>query len=236
MAELYGKLEGCSHGYGGSMHLYDVERGNMGANAVVAGGLPGMVGAALAFKMRGERRVAVAFFGDGATNSGAFHESLNLAQLWQVPVVFVCENNRWAESTPQSQHQPIEDLTVRAVAHGMDAAKVDGQDVEAVHLATVDALVHARAGHGPVFLLCETERLTGHYIGDAQLYRDKQELLTLQETRDPIQNLRERLELGDEEWAQLDRDARGVVDAALEFALAGTDPTPSDALAYVYAP
>jgi pyruvate dehydrogenase E1 component alpha subunit len=236
MAELYGKLEGCSHGYGGSMHLYDVERGNMGANAVVAGGLPGMVGAALAFKMRGERRVAVAFFGDGATNSGAFHESLNLAQLWQVPVVFVCENNRWAESTPQSQHQPIEDLTVRAVAHGMDAAKVDGQDVEAVHLATVDALVHARAGHGPVFLLCETERLTGHYIGDAQLYREKQELLTLQETRDPIQNLRERLELGDEEWAQLDRDARGVVDAALEFALAGTDPTPSDALAYVYAP
>jgi pyruvate dehydrogenase E1 component alpha subunit len=236
MAELYGKLEGCSHGYGGSMHLYDVERGNMGANAVVAGGLPGMVGAALAFKMRGERRVAVAFFGDGATNSGAFHESLNLAQLWQVPVVFVCENNRWAESTPQSQHQPIEDLTVRAVAHGMEAAKVDGQDVEAVHLATVDALVHARAGHGPVFLLCETERLTGHYIGDAQLYRDKQELLTLQETRDPIQNLRERLELGDEEWAQLDRDARGVVDAALEFALAGTDPTPSDALAYVYAP
>jgi pyruvate dehydrogenase E1 component alpha subunit len=236
MAELYGKLEGCSHGYGGSMHLYDVERGNMGANAVVAGGLPGMVGAALAFKMRGERRVAVAFFGEGATNSGAFHESLNLAQLWQVPVVFVCENNRWAESTPQSQHQPIEDLTVRAVAHGMDAAKVDGQDVEAVHLATVDALVHARAGHGPVFLLCETERLTGHYIGDAQLYRDKQELLTLQETRDPIQNLRERLELGDEEWAQLDRDARGVVDAALEFALAGTDPTPSDALAYVYAP
>ena len=101
MAELYGKLEGCSHGYGGSMHLYDVERGNLGANAVVGGGLPAITGAALAFKLRGEPRVAVAFFGDGATNIGTFHESLNLAQLWQVPAVFVLEDNRWAESTPE---------------------------------------------------------------------------------------------------------------------------------------
>jgi TPP-dependent pyruvate/acetoin dehydrogenase alpha subunit len=236
MAELYGKIEGCSGGYGGSMHLYDIERGNMGANAVVAGGLPAMVGAALAFKMRAQTRVAVAFFGDGATNSGAFHESLNLAQLWRVPIVFVCENNRWAESTPQSQHQPIEDITVRAVAYGMRSMKVDGQDVEAVHLAATEALAQARAGHGPVFLLCETERLTGHYIGDAQLYRDKDHLRELQETRDPIQNLSDRLELSDEEWARLDGEAQRVVDAALEFAQAGTDPTPSDALKYVYAP
>jgi acetoin:2,6-dichlorophenolindophenol oxidoreductase subunit alpha len=236
MAELYGKVEGTSGGYGGSMHLYDVKRGNLGANAVVGGGLPAMVGAALAFKLRRQPRVAVAFFGDGATNSGAFHESLNLAQLWLVPIVFVCENNRWAESTPQSQHQPIEDLTLRAVSYGMRAAKVDGQDVEAVHLAAREALEHARAGHGPVFLVCETERLTGHYIGDAQLYRDKRALEELRETRDPIENLRRRLELGDDEWKQLDGDAHSVVDAALEFALAGTDPEPSDALEYVYAP
>src|SRR5213593_3574756 len=98
MAELYGKVEGCSHGYGGSMHLYDVARGNLGANAVVGGGLPAITGAALAFKLRKEPRVAIAFFGDGATNTGAFHEALNLAQLWQVPAVFVCENNHWAES------------------------------------------------------------------------------------------------------------------------------------------
>src|SRR4051794_4112609 len=102
MAELYGKIEGCSHGYGGSMHLYDVERGNLGANAVVGGGLPAITGAALAFQFRGEPRVALAFFGDGATNIGTFHESLNLAQLWRVPAVFVCENNHWAESTPGS--------------------------------------------------------------------------------------------------------------------------------------
>ena len=107
MAELYGKLEGCSHGYGGSMHLYDVERGNLGANAVVGGGLPATVGAGLAFRMRGEPRVSVAFFGDGATNIGTFHESMNLAQLWKTHTVFVCENNRWAESTPGWQHSPV---------------------------------------------------------------------------------------------------------------------------------
>jgi acetoin:2,6-dichlorophenolindophenol oxidoreductase subunit alpha len=235
MAELYGKLEGCSHGYGGSMHLYDVKRGTMGANAVVGGGLPATVGAALAFKLRGQPSVAVAFFGDGATNIGTFHESLNLAQLWQVPAVFVCENNRWSESTPQSQHQPIRDLTKRAVAFGMRAVKVDGQDVAAVHGAALDALGHARAGHGPVFLLCETERLTGHYIGDAQVYRDKEELRKLRETRDPIKNLRELLALSDEEWSRIDAEAHSVVDSSVEFAQAGTDPSPADALKYVYA-
>jgi pyruvate dehydrogenase E1 component alpha subunit len=235
MAELYGKVEGCSHGYGGSMHLYDVARGTMGANAVVGGGLPGVVGGALAFKMRNERRVAVAFFGDGATNTGVFHESLNLAQLWMVPALFVCENNRWSESTPQWQHQPINDLTKRALAFGMRALHVDGQDVEAVHLAALEALAFARSGQGPVFLVCETERLTGHYIGDAQLYRDKGELRRLRATRDPIANLRVRLELEDEQWTRLEDEAQRVVDEALAFALAATDPEPTDALKYIYA-
>ena len=235
MAELYGTIEGCSHGYGGSMHLYDVARGNMGANAVVGGGLPAVVGGALAFKMRGQPRVAVAFFGDGATNTGAFHESLNLAQLWMVPAVFVCENNRWSESTPQWQHQPIRDLTQRAVAFSMRALHVDGQDVEAVHLAALDALAYARSGRGPVFLLCETERLTGHYIGDPQVYRDKEELTRLRQTRDPIRNLRERLELSDEEWNRLDAEAQQVAEEAVEFAKSGTDHAPADALKNVYA-
>jgi pyruvate dehydrogenase E1 component alpha subunit len=234
MAELYGKVEGCSHGYGGSMHLYDVERGTMGANAVVGGGLPAIVGAALAFQMRRQPRVALAFFGDGATNIGTFHESLNLAQLWRVPAVFVCENNRWSESTPQAHHQPIRDLTQRAVAFGMHWLHVDGQDVEAVHLAALEAVEHARAGDGPVFLLCETERLTGHYIGDAQIYRDKEELKRLQQTRDPLRLLRERLAVGDEQWTQLDTDARRLVDASVAFAKAGTDPNPAGALRNVY--
>jgi pyruvate dehydrogenase E1 component alpha subunit len=207
----------------------------MGANAVVAGGLPAMVGAALAFKLREEPRVAVAFFGDGATNSGAFHESLNLAQLWRVPVVFVCENNRWAESTPQSQHQPIEDLLLRPVAYGMQSAKVDGQDVAAVYGAAGAAIGNARAGDGPVFLLCETERLTGHYIGDPQIYRDKEGLKREWEEKDPIALLRSRLELSDEDFDALDAEVTAEVEASVEHAKAGTDPAPEDALKWVYA-
>jgi pyruvate dehydrogenase E1 component alpha subunit len=235
MAELYGKMEGCSHGYGGSMHLYDVERGNLGANAVVGGGLPAITGAALAFKLRGEPRVAVAFFGDGATNIGTFHESLNLAQLWQVPAVYVLEDNHWAESTPEIQHSPIRDLSKRAEAFGMKVMKADGQDVEEVHRVAQRALKHARDGKGPVFLHVETERLVGHYVGDPQVYRDKEQLHELQETRDPIALLREKLGVSDEEFEDADREVQELVDAAVEFAKAGTDPKPEDALKNIYA-
>jgi acetoin:2,6-dichlorophenolindophenol oxidoreductase subunit alpha len=235
MAELYGKVEGCSHGYGGSMHLYDVERGNLGANAVVGGGLPAITGAALAFKLRGEPRVAVAFFGDGATNIGTFHESLNLAQLWRVPAVFVCENNHWAESTPAHQQLPIEDLEQRAAAYGMASLKVDGQDVEAVYRGALRALEQARGGDGPVFLLCETYRLVGHYVGDPQVYRPKDELKHLREKQDPIEKLRERLGLSADEVEEIDREVTEVVEASVEFAKAGTDPAPEDALKNVYA-
>jgi acetoin:2,6-dichlorophenolindophenol oxidoreductase subunit alpha len=235
MAELYGKVEGCSHGYGGSMHLYDLERGNLGANAVVGGGLPAIVGAALAFKMRGEPRVAVAFFGDGATNIGTFHEALNLAQLWGVPALFVCENNGYAESTPAHQQLPIDDLMKRAEAYGMAAVKVDGQDVEAVYRATQKAAKHAREGKGPVYMVCDTYRLTGHYVGDPQVYRPKEEVRELRRTQDPITKLRERLELSDEEWEQLDSEATKLAEASVEFAKQGTDPKPEDALKNVYA-
>jgi acetoin:2,6-dichlorophenolindophenol oxidoreductase subunit alpha len=235
MAELYGKVEGCSHGYGGSMHLYDVERGNLGANAVVGGGLPAITGAALAFKMRGEPRVAVAFFGDGATNIGTFHESLNLAQLWCVPAVFVCENNHYAESTPAAQQLPIEDLEQRAVAFGMTSMKVDGQDVEAVYRTTRKALEHAREGKGPVFLLCETFRLTGHYVGDPQVYRPKEEVREVRAKHDPLPKLREKLEISDDDWDELDREVTELVEGSVEFAKSGTDPKPEDALKNVYA-
>jgi len=235
MAELYGKVEGCSHGYGGSMHLYDVEHGNLGANAVVGGGLPAIVGAALAFKMRKEPRVAVAFFGDGATNIGTFHEALNLAELWKVPAVFVCENNHYAESTPSKQQLPIEDLTKRAEAYGMPAMTVDGQDVEAVYKTMQKALKHARDGEGPVFLLAETYRLTGHYVGDPQVYRPKEEVRELRQTQDPITKLRAKLELSEDEWNELDAEATRLAEESVEFAKQGTDPKPEDALKNVYA-
>jgi TPP-dependent pyruvate/acetoin dehydrogenase alpha subunit len=235
MAELYGKVEGCSHGYGGSMHLYDVEHGNLGANAVVGGGLPATVGAALAFKFRREPRVALAFFGDGATNIGTFHESLNLAQLWKVPAVFCLEDNNWAESTPQHQHSPIDDMTKRAEAYGMRSTSVDGQDVEAVYDAATSAIAHARSGQGPVLVVCNTYRLVGHYIGDPQVYRSKSEQQEVRETQDPITKLREKLGLSEADWEQLDREVIEEVEAAVEFAKNGTDPAPEDALKNVYA-
>jgi pyruvate dehydrogenase E1 component alpha subunit len=235
MAELYGKVEGVSHGYGGSMHLYDVERGNFGANAVIGGGLPAVTGAGLAFKLRDEPHVAVAFFGDGATNIGTFHESLNLAQLWKTKTVFVCENNHWAESTPGWQHSPVwDDMSKRALAYDMHSIKVDGQDVEAVHEAALEALEHARSGEGPVFVDVVTYRMHGHYIGDPQVYRTKEDREAAAE-HDPIVRLRERLGLSDDEFKEFDDAAHATVDAALEFAQNGTDPKPEDALKNVYA-
>ncbi|HLB03604.1 MAG TPA: thiamine pyrophosphate-dependent dehydrogenase E1 component subunit alpha [Gaiellaceae bacterium] len=237
MAELYGKLEGCSQGFGGSMHLYDLAAGNLGANAVVAGGIPGIVGAAFAFQWREEPRAAVAFFGDGATNTGTFHESLNLAQLWKVPAIFVLENNGWAESTPATQHLPLpaEELGKRAQAYGMKLIEADGQDVEAVYLAALASREHAVSGKGPVLLHLRTYRLTGHYVGDPQVYRDKEELKQTRGSKDPIELLRARLELSDDELAAIDAEVTAEVEASVEFAKAGTDPRPEDALKYVYA-
>ncbi|MSY59462.1 MAG: hypothetical protein F2663_03320 [Actinobacteria bacterium] len=235
MAELYGKMEGCSHGYGGSMHLYDVERGNLGANAVVGGGIPAMVGAGLAFSMRDEPRVAIAFFGDGATNTGTFHESLNLAQLWKTRTVFICENNTWAESTPGWQHSPVwDDMSKRAVAFDMHSIKVNGQDVEEVFEKTSEALEYARSGAGPVFLDVETFRMHGHYIGDPQVYRGKEDRDEAAE-RDPIVRLREILQVTSEEWAALEAEVKEIVDVSVEFAKNGTDPQPEDALKNIYA-
>jgi acetoin:2,6-dichlorophenolindophenol oxidoreductase subunit alpha len=235
MAELYGKLEGCSHGYGGSMHLYDVERGNLGANAVVGGGLGAVVGAGLAFRLRDEPRVAVAFFGDGATNTGAFHEAMNLAQLWRTKTVFVCENNHWAESTPGWQHSPVwDDMSKRALAYDMRSIKADGRHVDAVYETALEALAHARSGEGPVFLDVETARMHGHYIGDPQVYRSKEDREQAA-LADPIEHLRDRIGIPDDDFEAFDREAREVVDAAVEFAKNGTDPQPEDALKNVYA-
>jgi TPP-dependent pyruvate/acetoin dehydrogenase alpha subunit len=185
--------------------------------------------------MRGEPRVALAFFGDGATNIGTFHEALNLAQLWKVPAVFVLEDNHWAESTPESQHSPIRDLSDRAKAFGMKALKADGQDVEAVYKTARQALEHARSGKGPVFVHLDCVRLHGHYIGDPQVYRDKDEARKLAETRDPITLLRARLELSDDEFQEMDTEVTEIVEASVEFAKNGTDPAPEDAMKNIYA-
>jgi pyruvate dehydrogenase E1 component alpha subunit len=149
--------------------------------------------------------------------------------------VFVLEDNKWAESTPESQHSPIRDLSERAKAFGMKAMKANGQDVEAVYKAARQALEHARSGKGPVFLHLDTVRFSGHYIGDPQVYRDRDEAKELRATRDPVENLRVKLEVSDDDFAELDAEVTEIVEAAVEFAKSGTDPAPEDALKNVYA-
>jgi TPP-dependent pyruvate/acetoin dehydrogenase alpha subunit len=180
--------------------------------------------------------VAVAFFGDGATNTGSFHESLNLAQLWKVPAIFCLENNGWAESTPATQQLPlpVDELGKRAAAYGMKLIEADGQDIQAVFDAAHEALEFARSGEGPVFLDVETYRMHGHFIGDPQVYRSKEDREEAAQN-DPIVRLRERLALGDDEFEAFDAQAHEIVDAALEFAKNGTDPQPEDAMKNVYA-
>jgi pyruvate dehydrogenase E1 component alpha subunit len=217
------------------MHLYDVERGNLGANAVVGGGLPSLVAHPEREPGADEPRVAVAFFGDGATNTGTFHESLNLAQLWGTKTLFVCENNSWAESTPGWQHSPVwDDMSKRALAYDMRAVKVDGQDVEDVYEKASEGLEYVRSGRGPMFLDVETYRMHGHYIGDPQVYRS-QEDRDRAAAHDPVNLLREKLGVSDDEWEAIEAEVSGIVEASVEFAKAGTDPQPEDALKNIYA-
>jgi TPP-dependent pyruvate/acetoin dehydrogenase alpha subunit len=175
MAELAARSSGYCLGRGGSLHISDYNLGILGANGIVAGGIPIAVGASLAFAMRNEKRVALAFFGDGATNEGAFHEAANEAGVWKLPVIFFCENNLYGEGTPQSKQAPVADLAVRAAAYGFPGVIVDGNDVLAVYSATQKAAERARQGLGPTFIEAKTYRQRGHYEGDPQVYRSDEE-------------------------------------------------------------
>lgn len=176
MAEMYGHQEGCSRGRGGSMHLFDATTRFFGGNAIVAGGLPLTVGLALAERMQGGARLSACFFGEGAMAEGAFHESINLAALWQLPMLFCCENNRYAMGTALDRSQSQTDLCVKASAYKVDTRSVDGMDVIAVYEAARDAVEHIRAGRGPFFLEFRTYRFRAHSMFDPQLYRDKDEV------------------------------------------------------------
>ncbi len=192
MAEMYGKITGCSHGRGGSMHLFDTSRRFYGGNAIVGGGLPLAVGIALADKMRGESRVTACFFGDGAVAEGEFHECMNLAALWELPVLFCCENNGYAMGTAIARAQAQTDLAVRASGYGMPAWPVDGMDVLAVERAAGLAAEAVRSGGGPHFLELRTYRFRAHSMYDPELYRNKDEV-ELWKERDPIAALTDQL-------------------------------------------
>ena len=190
-AELLGKETGYCRGRGGSMHIADTSKGNLGANGIVGGGIPIATGAALTAKQTGSDRVAVAFFGDGAANQGGFHESANLAALWKLPVVYVCEQNQYAESLPVEREFPIPDISKRAEGYGMPGVRVDGRDVRAVHAAAGDLIARARRGEGPSFLLADAYRLEGHYYGDPRKYQSKDEIEGWKTRFDPLIDTRE---------------------------------------------
>jgi pyruvate dehydrogenase E1 component alpha subunit len=221
MAELMGRVDGCCQGIGGSMHLVDVERGFMGATGVVGGNLPLAAGTALADALEGSDRVTVAFFGDGAVQAGHFHETVNLAALWGLPLILVCENNGFAEFTPRSAHTPVERVSDVVAPYGFGRDTVDGGDATAVWDAFEGALTTARRGTGPTLLECLTHRRRGHYEGDAEAYRD---VVAEEEwrRRDPIARLTE-LVVGEGWLDEADAEAprsRGVaaVEAAVQFA------------------
>jgi TPP-dependent pyruvate/acetoin dehydrogenase alpha subunit len=228
-AELLGRLDGYCKGKAGSMHIADPGKGILGATAIVGGGLPMAVGAALSAQVRRSGQVAVAFFGEGAVAEGIFHESLNLASLWRLPVVLVCENNQYAELTPVGVHLAA-DVHRLAEPFGISGVHVDGNDVEAVHEATFEAASRARRGEGPTLLECETYRWSGHYEGDPEKYRTREEVEGWK-ARDPIARLRERLApaVGAQEFAEIDAEVEREIQSAVDRALAGTE-TPAAAL------
>ena len=225
MAEMFGKQEGCSRGRGGSMHLFDAAARLLGGNAIVAGGLPLAVGLALADAVQQRAQVSACFFGEGAAAEGEFHESLNLASLWRLPVLFVCENNGYAMGTALTRSEAETDIHLKARSYGLASAAVDGMDLLAVREAAQVAIDHVRGGRGPYLLECHTYRFRAHSMFDSQLYRDKAEVERWR-ARDPIDLFeREALNLGllaADERAALQRQVDAEVKAAIEFAEAGT--------------
>ncbi|NCU00527.1 pyruvate dehydrogenase (acetyl-transferring) E1 component subunit alpha [Candidatus Macondimonas diazotrophica] len=237
MAEMYGKQEGCSRGRGGSMHLFDAARRFYGGSAIVAGGIPLAVGLALADRMQNRPRVTVCFFGEGAVAEGEFHESMNLAELWQLPVLFVCENNLYAMGTHIARSESVTELCRKLSAYDVPCASVDGMDVLAVAAAARAAVAAIRDGGGPQFLECRTYRFRAHSMFDAQRYRDKAEVAEWMQ-RCPIDALRQRIEAADLLDAQALSDIEAAVtvevEAAVAFAEAGSWEPVEDLVRDVY--
>ena len=225
MAEMYGKEAGCSRGRGGSMHLFDAERRFYGGSAIVAGGIPLAVGLALADRMQNRNRVTACFFGEGAIAEGEFHESMNLAALWKLPVLFLCENNLYAMGTALARSESQTDLVRKLDSYGIPAASVDGMEVEAVQEAARAAATAVRAGEGPRFLECRTYRFRAHSMFDAQRYRDKEEV-EVWKARGPIVSYTQvlaRREMDiDRELQRLRQEVQSEVQAAVEFAEAAS--------------
>jgi acetoin:2,6-dichlorophenolindophenol oxidoreductase subunit alpha len=239
MAELFGRKTGYCKGKGGSMHIADLDLGILGANGIVGGGINIAVGAALSAQYRGTGQVAVCFFGDGASNQSTFHEGINLASIWDLPALFVCENNMYGVSMSQKQAMKVSDIADRARAYAIPGVAVDGNDAVAVCEAAREALQRARAGQGPTLLECKTYRMRGHFEGDRAAYRDPGEVEAWAR-KDPILRLRERLAetgmLSPARALELERQVQELLEEAVKFAEESPFPPPEDTLEDVFCP
>ena len=239
MAELFGRATGTCKGKGGSMHIADMDRGMLGANGIVGAGIPLAVGAALTAKLKRTGGVAIAFFGDGASNQGQFHESLNMASNWKLPAVFVVENNGWGEFTPTRFVVPVADIAERARSYAMRSAIADGMDFFDVYEKAGEAVAAARAGHGPTLLECKTYRFQGHFVGDPLAYRPKEEAEEWKQRRDPLdlfeRRCREAGLLEADELRGIDGAVAAEIEAAVAAAEAAPLPDPSEVTTDVYA-
>ncbi|KQL52790.1 acetoin:2,6-dichlorophenolindophenol oxidoreductase subunit alpha [Heyndrickxia shackletonii] len=239
MAELYGKRTGYCKGKGGSMHIADFGIGMLGANGVVGGGFNLAVGAALAIQLRkNDDGVAVCFFGDGASNRGTFHEGLNMASVWNLPVIFVCENNQWASTTPLHEATAVTDISVRSISYAMPSEMVDGNDVFAVYEAAVKAVDRARRGEGPTLIECKTYRVKGHFVGDPEQYRTREEVMAQMESNDPLKKFLERVlgeNLLDEiQLKEIEEQVAVDIEEAVKFAEESPFPKPEEAFEDLY--
>ncbi len=238
MAEILGKKTGYCKGKGGSMHIADFSIGMLGATAVVGAGIPIATGAGLSIKLRGTDQVTACFFGDGASNQGTFHEGINMAAVWRLPVLFVCENNLYAMGTRQTQVMLIEDISKRAVAYGIPGVTVDGNDVLAVYKAAKEAVERARNGDGPTLIECKTYRHKGHSRWDPATYRPKDEVEEWLQ-KDPIRRLKKQLlekgVISEAEAEHVEKEVVNAVEAAVKLAIESPNPAPEEALEDVYA-
>jgi pyruvate dehydrogenase E1 component alpha subunit len=238
MAEIYGKATGICHGKGGSMHIADIDLGMLGANGIVGGGPPLVCGVGLTAKVKGTDQVAVSFTGDGGSNQGTFLEALNLASAWHLPVVFVVENNGYAEATSSAFHQAGIDVAKRADGFGMPGVMVDGFDFFAVREAAGEAIGRARSGGGPTLVECKVGRYYGHFEGDQQTYRGPNEVEDLRRDRDCLDNIARRVTdaglVEQSDLDEIDRTVATLIDEAVAEAKAAPDPTPEDVLTDVY--
>jgi pyruvate dehydrogenase E1 component alpha subunit len=234
MSEFLGKENGYCRGRGGSMHIADVESNNLGAQGIVAGNLPISVGVGLSIRIRKSDQVVLTLFGDGAANEGAFHESLNMAAIWNLPVIYLCENNQYAMSMPVEKAFRVEQISDRASAYGIKGLTIDGNDVIAVYKAVQDAAKRARAGDGPTLIEAITYRYQGHSKSDRQLYRTREEVKQWQQ-KDPIQRFAKLIGVQEEEFQAIEKKAEQAIAAAVEFGENSPEPNVSTIMEGIYA-